>query len=728
MGRTVRASVASFIATAGLLAVACWLALGLQGGAVPDAGHGPTSVAAADRLATDVATAAAALRAVLVDGRPAAVAVYRQSAASAQATLAGLGAMADGDPARAALLATIDEAATRQLEAMAGVLALALDGRRDAAVALDARTVAVGPADPLQASIAELAAFEDRRLDRLQAAAARARTRRLALSGAFLLLALAMAAGAGRRSYRRHRQALRDLDRSRNRLRLLAESSTDLILRAGRDGRILFASAAASDLVGQAPAALIGQSVADLVHPDDRALVLNEQALLERGEGGAPVSFRLQRGDDGLWVEATATLLAEPETGAPVEVILIIRDISGHKALEQELRRAQRAAEAANAAKNAFLARMSHELRTPMNAVIGFAELALMGGKGGATGVSGARREEWLQLILNASRFQLQLVNDVLDLAKIEAGVVTLAIEPVEIGAAVDDVLALLGPAAAQADVTLRREVAPGIAPGGALGAAVLADPTRLRQVLTNLCSNAIKYNLAGGSVTVAAQPADGGWRIEVRDTGIGIPAALADRVFQPFERLGREHGTTDGSGIGLALTRHLVTAMAGRIGFDSVAGQGTTFWCELPAAPAPAGDRRRVLYIEDQPANQALLKRLVATIPGVELIAAETAEVGLELAARHRPDLILLDLNLPGMDGYAALTRLQRMPETRDTPVFALSVAATPREIARGLKAGFARYLTKPFEIRAMIETLQQALFKDAAADQSTGTHGDGA
>ena len=257
----------------------------------------------------------------------------------------------------------------------------------------------------------------------------------------------------------------------------------------------------------------------------------------------------------------------------------------------------------------------------------------------------------------------------------------------------------------------------------------MLADPTRLQQVLLNLLSNAIKYNRDGGHIWVSAQGGEGRRvRVGVRDTGRGIPEQALHRLFRPFERLESSYEGIEGTGIGLALTRRLVEAMEGRIGVESTPGEGSTFWFDLPLAerplqaPAPGSgvartpavvpvSLRKVLCVEDNPANLRLLKRLLGLRPGIEMLAAQDAEAGLVLAQQETPHAILLDINLPGMDGFEALKRLRDDPRTRHIPVIAVTANAMPRDVKRGKEAGFADYLTKPLDVVRFLDVLDSTL-----------------
>jgi signal transduction histidine kinase/CheY-like chemotaxis protein len=396
--------------------------------------------------------------------------------------------------------------------------------------------------------------------------------------------------------------------------------------------------------------------------------------------------------------------------------------------INHELELAMEAAKSANAAKSAFLSSMSHELRTPLNAILGFAQILTSD----SLPTTLAQKKEFANHVLKSGRHLLTLINEILDLAKVESGTVNLSMEPV----ALDDMLAeCRGMVEPMGRARQIRMLFP-----DATGAVLLADRTRLKQVLLNLLSNAVKYNREMGAVVfscIAAGP--GRVRLSVQDTGNGLTSAQVDNLFQPFNRLGQENGAEEGTGIGLVVTKRLVELMGGAIGVSSSVGVGSVFWIELgmteparsalpngavlPLAPrepaARAGGQHTLLYVEDNPANLKLVQEIVAFRSDLHLLAAPDAHLGIDMAKAHQPRLILMDLNLPGMSGIDALHELRRDPATSHIPVLALTANAMPRDVERGKDAGFYRYLTKPINIDEFNEAIDSTL---AMLDQLRG------
>lgn len=385
-----------------------------------------------------------------------------------------------------------------------------------------------------------------------------------------------------------------------------------------------------------------------------------------------------------------------------------------------ELANANEEARSANQAKSAFLSSMSHELRTPLNAILGFAQILTSDTLPSTL----EQKKEFANHILKSGRHLLTLINEILDLAKVESGTVTLSMEPVALSDILLEVRTMIEPIAATRKV---RALFPLVD-----GAVVMADRTRLKQVLLNLLSNAVKYNREEGAVVVTCeQPTPDRLRLSVQDTGHGLNPEQVASLFQPFNRLGQEAGAQEGTGIGLVVTKRLVELMGGQIGVSSSPGVGSVFWIELastaplssalpergpendsaPAALPAEGEPHLVLYVEDNPANLRLVEEIVAFRRDLRLLSAPDGHLGLQLAKAHRPEVILMDLNLPGMSGFDVLRQLRADPETTWIPVIALTANAMPRDIERGMAAGFHRYLTKPIDIDKFTEAINSTL-----------------
>jgi signal transduction histidine kinase len=390
----------------------------------------------------------------------------------------------------------------------------------------------------------------------------------------------------------------------------------------------------------------------------------------------------------------------------------------------RELVLAKAEADAANQAKSQFLSSMSHELRTPMNAILGFGQLLEYDDT-----LSDDHKDK-VREILTGGHHLLDLINEVLDLARIESGHIALSIEAVEVDPVIQECLTLVGTLAEKRHVRL--------APCELKGAVVRADRIRLKQVLINLLSNAIKYNHVGGSVRLDVRAA-GADRLHIRvtDTGPGIPADRMGELFQPFSRLSAENSNIEGSGIGLTITRRIVELMGGTVDVESEVGVGSTFWIELPCESLPsqshtgeAGEtgpahavnsaawvqqlkaaQQTVLYIDDNPINLRLVAQILGRRPHIHLLTAPTPELGIELALTRHPELILLDINMPGLDGYRVLQLLKADKHLKATPVVALTANALPRDVERGKAAGFTAYLTKPLDIPRFLKTVDICL-----------------
>ena len=383
------------------------------------------------------------------------------------------------------------------------------------------------------------------------------------------------------------------------------------------------------------------------------------------------------------------------------------------------MRQAQLSAEAANRSKSEFLSRMSHELRTPLNAVLGFSQLLELDELSGD-------QEQAVRQITKGGRHLLDLINEILDISQIETGKLALSPEALRVGDLIGESVELVQPLSVERGVHLL---------GSDLAMCdvyIFADRQRLKQILLNLLGNAIKYNREGGTVSIScARPKSDTLRIQVTDTGPGIAPEHFGSLFTPFERLGAERTTVEGTGIGLALSHRLAEVMGGTLGVESTVGRGSTFWVDFkivegpvdrverlghlgaaaPVALTPASDLPAILHIEDNLSNIQLIERVLAQRPGVRLIPAMQGRLGVELARQHRPVLVLLDLNLADISGEDVLRMLRDDPATAHTPVAIISADAMPRQAQRMLAAGATAYLTKPIDVRQLLELVDASL-----------------
>ena len=412
-------------------------------------------------------------------------------------------------------------------------------------------------------------------------------------------------------------------------------------------------------------------------------------------------------------------------------VFAAARDVTERKRFEValqetnvELESAKSTAEKANLAKSDFLSSMSHELRSPLNAILGFAQLLES-----TSPLPTASQKESIAQILQAGWHLLKLINEVLDLAVVESGMLSISPEPASLAEVISDCQAMMEPQAQQRGISMTF-------PRLDVPYFVDADRTRVKQVLINLLSNAIKYNREQGTVEVkCALASPDRVRISVKDTGAGLPPEKLTQLFQPFNRLGQESSAEEGTGIGLVMSKRVVELMKGVIGVESTVGVGSVFWFELllTAAPKPAvasaestpvvharqrtsAPLRTLLYVEDNAANLTLVEQLIARRPDIRLLTAVNGALGIERARASRPEVILMDINLPGINGIEALKILRADPATAHIPIVALSANAMPRDIQKGLEAGFFRYLTKPIKVNEFMDTLDAAL--EFAAD----------
>jgi PAS domain S-box-containing protein len=450
-------------------------------------------------------------------------------------------------------------------------------------------------------------------------------------------------------------------------------------------------------------------SYLEAIHPEDRPRVI--ASLPEQAHGDWSEEYRVVRPDGTIrWIQDTASPI-ENDQGVVYRIACIARDITPEVEVQRKLKEARDEAQEANRAKSEFLSRMSHELRTPLNTILGYAQILLM------DDLEKDLREPITDME-RAGRHLLDLINEVLEISRIEAGRMKLSLEPVDVAAVLEEVIAYAHPMASKASVTVHPVQAN-------CDVHVMADNQRLKQVLLNLVSNAVKYNVVGGHVTISCRSDNGSVRIEVGDTGRGLTDEQQDKLFRPFERLGLTEGDAEGTGLGLALSKNLVEVMGGTIGVESAPGDGSSFWVSFPKADSPleqgmqssdAAEEVRaaeetfcILYIEDNLSNLKLLDYVVSRLSGVELQTALQGSLGIELAVIMTPDLILVDLNLPDMDGADVIVELRRRPETAEIPVVVLSADATRERIAQVSELGIHAYLTKPLDVRAFLDMVEE-------------------
>ncbi|QUD88258.1 PAS domain S-box protein [Phenylobacterium montanum] len=522
------------------------------------------------------------------------------------------------------------------------------------------------------------------------------------------------------------------LAESEAKFRMLAENVSDVITRADLNGVLTYLSPSCETVFGYKPEELVGRNSLDYMHPDDRARVsARVRAVIEHPATGLSIrlEYRLKRKDGQYaWIEADPTLVLDPQSGRPIAIQDCVRDVSARKALEAELVRKQREAEAATIAKSDFLANMSHEIRTPLTGIIGFGALLEE-----VKGLPPAAVRH-IARITTASQTLLSVVNDILDFSKIDAGQIELDPHAFAPAAFITETVTLVSSHAAAKGLALE------VRPSGALPVAAFADWARIRQILLNLLTNAIKFT-EGGSVTVIADytmALGGSLRFEVIDTGIGVPEELSHRLFQRFSQvdgsISREFG---GTGLGLAICKGLVDAMGGEIGVESQLGQGSTFWFTVPAPAAdqveaePARESGafevgalRILLVDDVEMNRALVVAMLTPFD-VEVVEAAGGAEAVSAAMQQPFDLILMDLQMPGMDGLAASRAIRANSNLNyETPILALSANILPAHLAACREAGMNDHIAKPIrpeDLLGKIAHWGEPQRTAAAADGST-------
>jgi len=509
--------------------------------------------------------------------------------------------------------------------------------------------------------------------------------------------------------------------------RSLIESNIDALMTTDPRGIITDVNQQMEALTGCSRDELIGAPFKSYFTDPERADAAIKRVLREGKVTNYELTAHARDGKETV-VSYNASTFYDRERNLQ-GMVAVARDVTDRKQFEYrlqennvELENAKAAAEKANLAKSEFLSSMSHELRTPLNAVLGFAQLMASD----APPPTSAQKLS-IDQILQAGWYLLRLINEILDLAMIESGKVTMSKEAMSLTEVLQDCQAMIEPQAQKRGIQLTFPQLDALF-------YVHADRTRAKQVIINLLSNAIKYNRVGGAVIVmCVATAESRVRLSVKDTGDGLTPEQLAQLFQPFNRLGQESSAEEGTGIGLVVTKQLVELMGGVIGVESRVGFGSVFWFELPAAAAPelefGADRengvdqavhlmphefsakRTLLYVEDNPANLTLVEQLIARRSDLKLLSAIDGHMGIQLARAYLPAVILMDINLPGISGFGALRILRDDPATAHIPVLALSANAVPRDIEKGLEAGFFRYLTKPIKVNEFMDALDVAL-----------------
>ncbi len=556
--------------------------------------------------------------------------------------------------------------------------------------------------------------------------------------GALLLVACLI----GWRINAQYQNSRQEALQNEKRLKTIMNGLQDSIVAIDEKGIILSASPSVKDRFGFSENELLGQNVKMLMpepyHSEHDGYL---EAYKRTGKAKIINMMRILEGKrkDGSTFPLELRVTETQWDGSP-QYTGIMRDITDLKQSEEklkvanqelerriekrteDLKRATSKAERNSAAKTEFLSRMSHELRTPMNAILGFSQLL---GSNKAHPLS-SHQSSQVNEIMKAGRHLLELINEVLDLASIESGKITLSPEPVCMVDLMNEVLAVVEPLASQYEISLVNEVEKHHM------LFVKADKVRAKQVLLNLISNGIKYNRVGGSVTLSVDNDDEKFlRVNIQDTGMGIPKEKIQNIFEPFDRLGAEITETEGTGIGMTISRKLMEVMNGTISVDSIPGEGSCFYITFPKCDPPkeivplkemaSGESNlldqktteihTLLYVEDNPANLRLVEDYLAARPDIRFLSASQAELGLELARAHRPDLIILDINLPELDGFKVLKHLQNYDETYEIPTIALSANAMAKDIKKGLNAGFKEYLTKPLDMEKFLKVIEKYL-----------------
>ncbi|PCK09251.1 MAG: hypothetical protein COA42_05180 [Alteromonadaceae bacterium] len=522
----------------------------------------------------------------------------------------------------------------------------------------------------------------------------------------------------------RVKKRTKELRESEARLRMIMNTAADAIITINDRGLIESFNASAESMFGYKESEVIGENVSLLTNDRDKGqhdnYLKNYQKTGEAkiiGIGREVVAKTSSGREFPIHLSVSKSV-----SGNKLIYTGIIHDISDRKKYERNLYQAKAEAESANKSKSIFLSSMSHELRTPLNSILGFSQLLEID----PTGSLSEDQKEAITFIRSGGEHLLELITQVLDLSKIESGNITTSIESIKVSSILNACISMVEQAAIKNKISIIKDDIP-----EALET-ILADKTLFRQVVLNLLSNAIKYNKENGEVKITTKAtAQDKLRIIVSDTGIGIPKEKHLEVFQPFNRLGADATDISGTGIGLSISKRLIEVMGGAIGFDSEAGKGSSFWVEVPLNNneylVPINESvdntlgnldddlsctsGTILYIEDNLKNLAMMQSFIKQFEKLVLITEKNAEEGIETAIREHPDLIILDINLPGMNGLEALKVLRKADTTQSIPIIALTAAATREDVEDGNLAGFAHYLTKPVQLGELLSVILSSL-----------------
>jgi two-component system sensor histidine kinase/response regulator len=516
-----------------------------------------------------------------------------------------------------------------------------------------------------------------------------------------------------------------ELEESERNFRETFEEAPIGMALVGLDERFLHANTSFCQMIGFSDEELVQMTTEDITFHDD----IEEGRRLAKALIGGTARHTgekryIRKNKEALWVSRTASIIRDKDN-KPRHFLIMVEDITQRKKAAVALQEAKDVAERANKAKSEFLSRMSHELRTPLNAILGFSQVL------DRQDLPRVHRDR-VGHIYRAGQHLLSLINEVLEIARIETGKIQLSVEPVCVGDALSETLDIVRPLASQRRIQIQRNDYVSDETN------VLADRQRFKQVLLNILSNAVKYNCEAGSIVIALEQRSANLRISVTDSGPGIPKEKRDRLFIAFDRLGAENAAVQGTGLGLALSKRLTEAMGGRIG-ESQPEKGATFWIEFPIVASPrervesnarnvpmpfaqiGNQLKTLLYIEDNVSNLTLIEHLLGEHPPIKLISAMQGMLGLELATRHRPDLILLDLHLPDMGGAEVLTRLKGDARTSAIPVIMLSADATKSQIDKLMVSGASDYLTKPLDVDRFLKVIEQHLQTESSRSYAT-------